>query len=687
MFRIAEKTPLNPTVTKMVIEAPLVAKKAQPGQFIIVRPFEDSERIPLTIADFDCQAGTITIIFQIVGGTTMELNQLEAGQYVHDFVGPLGRASELEGLKKVAVVGGGVGCAIAYPTAKRLHELGAEVHSIVGFRSKDLVILEQEFEAVSDHMAKMSDDGTWGEKGLVTNALEALIQAGNQYDEVIAIGPLIMMKFVCKLTEKYGIKTTVSMNPIMIEGAVSMAHQINMDPCKCPMPSQEPQVRNHNFDEVALGYTAEMAVNEAKRCLNCKNKPCQTGCPVGIDIPAFIGKVAEEDFEGAYQVLSASSALPAVCGRVCPQENQCEGKCVRGIKGESVGIGRLERFVADWHREHVNEAPVKPQPNGHKVAIIGAGPSGLTAAGDLAKLGYEVTIYEALHLAGGVLVYGIPEFRLPKAIVQQEIDGLKALGVTIETNMVIGKVLTIDELMGEYGFEAVYIASGAGLPRFMGIPGESLKGVYSANEYLTRINLMKAYKPGSKTPIMHSHKVAVVGGGNVAMDAARCAKRMGAEEVYIVYRRGMEELPARKEEVEHAQEEGIIFKTLTNPVEVLGDEDGRVRGMACIEMELGEPDASGRRRPVEKPDSRFELEVDTMIMSIGTSPNPLIRSTTPGLETNRHGCIVTNGDDGLTSREGVYAGGDAVTGAATVILAMGAGKQAAAAIHQYIQNK
>ena len=466
-----------------------------------------------------------------------------------------------------------------------------------------------------------------------------------------------------------------------------MAHQINMDPCKCPMPSQEPQVRNHNFDEVALGYTAEMAVNEAKRCLNCKNKPCQTGCPVGIDIPAFIGKVAEEDFEGAYQVLSASSALPAVCGRVCPQENQCEGKCVRGIKGESVGIGRLERFVADWHREHVNEAPVKPQPNGHKVAIIGAGPSGLTAAGDLAKLGYEVTIYEALHLAGGVLVYGIPEFRLPKAIVQQEIDGLKALGVTIETNMVIGKVLTIDELMGEYGFEAVYIASGAGLPRFMGIPGESLKGVYSANEYLTRINLMKAYKPGSKTPIMHSHKVAVVGGGNVTMDAARCAKRMGAEEVYIVYRRGMEELPARKEEVEHAQEEGIIFKTLTNPVEVLGDEDGRVRGMACIEMELGEPDASGRRRPVEKPDSRFELEVDTMIMSIGTSPNPLIRSTTPGLETNRHGCIVTNGDDGLTSREGVYAGGDAVTGAATVILAMGAGKQAAAAIHQYIQNK
>ncbi len=466
-----------------------------------------------------------------------------------------------------------------------------------------------------------------------------------------------------------------------------MATQRNMDPKKCPMPSQDPNVRNKNFDEVALGYTPEMAVNEAKRCLNCPKKPCQSGCPVGIDIPAFIAKVAEEDFEGAYQVLSASSALPAVCGRVCPQETQCEGKCVRGVKGESVGIGRLERFVADWHREHSTETPVRPAPNGHKVAIIGAGPSGLTAAGDLAKLGYAVTIYEALHLAGGVLVYGIPEFRLPKAIVQKEIDGLKAMGVDIETNMVIGKVLTIDELLNEYGFEAVYIASGAGLPRFMNIPGESLKGVYSANEYLTRINLMKAYRPDSKTPILHSHKVAVVGGGNVAMDAARCAKRLGAEKVYIVYRRGMEELPARKEEVEHAEEEGIIFKTLTNPVEVLGDENGRVCGMTCVEMELGEPDASGRRRPVVKEGSEFTLDVDTMIMSIGTSPNPLIRSTTPGLETNRHGCIVTNGDDGLTSREGVYAGGDAVTGAATVILAMGAGKHAAKAIDEYIRSK
>ena len=460
----------------------------------------------------------------------------------------------------------------------------------------------------------------------------------------------------------------------------------NMDPKKCPMPVQDPGVRNKNFSEVALGYTPEMAVNEAKRCLHCKNKPCVSGCPVGIDIPGFIAKVAEEDFEGAYEVLSASSALPAVCGRVCPQENQCEGKCVRGIKTESVGIGRLERFVADWHREHFHGEPKMPVSNGHKVAVIGSGPSGLTAAGDLAKMGYKVTVYEALHTPGGVLVYGIPEFRLPKEIVRQEIDGLKKIGVDVETNVVIGRTLTIDELF-EMGNEAVFIGSGAGLPRFMGIPGESLNGVYSANEFLTRINLMKAYKEGSKTPIQHAKNVAVVGGGNVAMDAARCAKRLGAENVYIVYRRGMEELPARKEEVEHAVEEGIIFKTLSNPIEVLDDGKGYVKGMVCQEMELGEPDASGRRRPVAKEGCTFTLDVDCMIMSIGTSPNPLIRSTTPGLETNSHGCIITNGDDGLTTREAVYAGGDAVTGAATVILAMGAGKHAAKAIDEYIKSK
>ena len=465
-----------------------------------------------------------------------------------------------------------------------------------------------------------------------------------------------------------------------------MAVQRNMNPQRCPMPVQDPMVRRRNFDEVALGYTYEMAVEEARRCLNCPNKPCTTACPVSINIPAFIERVAHEDMEGAYRIIAQSSSLPAVCGRVCPQERQCESKCVRGKKGESVAIGRLERFVADYHREHSTEQPDQPAPNGHKVAIIGAGPSGLTAAGDLAKLGYEVTIYEALHVAGGVLVYGIPEFRLPKMIVRKEIDNLKAIGVKIETNMVIGKILTVDELF-EMGNEAVYIGSGAGLPRFMNIPGESLKGVYSANEYLTRINLMKAYQKGSKTPIKHSKKVAVVGGGNVAMDAARSAMRMGAEEVSIVYRRGMEELPARKEEVEHAQEEGVIFRTLSNPVEVIGDEKGEVCGLKCVEMELGEPDESGRRSPIVKPNSEFVLDVDTMIMAIGTSPNPLIRSTTPGLTVNKRGCIVTDGESGLTSREGVYAGGDAVTGAATVILAMGAGKAAAKAIDEYLRSQ
>ncbi len=460
----------------------------------------------------------------------------------------------------------------------------------------------------------------------------------------------------------------------------------NMSNTKCPMPTQDPEVRCHNFDEVALGYTYDMAVSEARRCLNCKHKPCVSACPVQIDIPAFIERVANEDMEGAYAILTASSALPAVCGRVCPQENQCEGRCVRGLKGDSVGIGRLERFVADWHREHCSSGVQPMTLDKGKVAIIGAGPSGLTAAGDLARMGYEVTVFEALHLAGGVLVYGIPEFRLPKAIVQQEIDNLKALGVTVMTNMVIGKILTIDDLF-EQGFLAVYISSGAGLPRFMNIPGEGLKGVYSANEYLTRINLMKAYQEGSKTPILHSRRVAVVGGGNVAMDAARSAKRLGAETVYIVYRRGMEELPARKEEVEHAAEEGIVFKTLTNPVEVLGDENGFVKGLRCVEMELGEPDESGRRRPIEKADSEFVLDVDSMIVSVGTSPNPLLRQTTPGLDTDRRGCIITDGTDGQTSREGVFAGGDAVTGAATVILAMGAGKQAAKAIDRYIREK
>ncbi len=459
----------------------------------------------------------------------------------------------------------------------------------------------------------------------------------------------------------------------------------NMRMDKNPMPSQDPNVRNKNFQEVALGYTEEMALDEAARCLNCKNMPCVKGCPVQIHIPAFIEKVREGDFEGAYQIISQSSSLPAVCGRVCPQESQCEKYCVRGIKGEPVGIGRLERFVADWHREHSDGSVTVPEKNGHRVAVVGSGPAGLTCAGELARRGYDVSIFEALHTAGGVLMYGIPEFRLPKHIVQAEINTLKKLGVDIETDVVIGKTESVDELFAE-GYEAVFIGSGAGLPSFMHIPGENLTGVYSANEFLTRINLMKAYLPGSSTPIRHVHKVAVVGGGNVAMDAARCAKRLGAEEVYIVYRRSEAELPARAEEVEHAKEEGIIFKTLTNPVEILAGEDKFVAAIRCLKMELGEPDSSGRRRPIPIEGSEFDIPVDTVVMSIGTTPNPLIKSTTAGLETTRKGGLVTD-ESGKTTREGIYAGGDAVTGSATVILAMGAGKEAAHSIDEYIKSK
>lgn len=461
----------------------------------------------------------------------------------------------------------------------------------------------------------------------------------------------------------------------------------NMRTDKNPMPSQAPEVRRRNFLEVALGYDEAAAIDEAKRCLQCKRPFCMQGCPVSIHIPAFIREVAEGNFEAAYQIIHQSSSLPAVCGRVCPQESQCEGQCVRGKKGEPVAIGRLERFVADWHNAHTAGGDgEKPVPNGHRVAVIGSGPSGLTCAGDLAKKGYQVTVYEALHLAGGVLVYGIPEFRLPKSIVQKEIDGLKAMGVDIVTNVVVGRTITIDELMQEEGFEAVFIGSGAGLPKFMNIPGENLKGVYSANEYLTRINLMKAYQPDAATPIQPAKSVAVVGGGNVAMDAARCARRMGAE-VTIIYRRTEAELPARREEVEHAMEEGIRFAFLTNPVSIQGDEQGWVRSVRCQKMELGEPDASGRRRPVPVPGSEEELPMDCVIMALGTSPNPLIKTTTQGLETTRWGGIIVEEATGLTSREGVYAGGDAVTGAATVILAMGAGKTAAAAIDTYLQKE
>ncbi len=468
----------------------------------------------------------------------------------------------------------------------------------------------------------------------------------------------------------------------------------NMNPKRNPMPSQDPALRAHNFLEVAEGYTEQMAIDEALRCLGCKNTPCVLGCPVNIRIPEFIAKVKEGDFEGAYEIIHSTSSLPAVCGRVCPQETQCESRCVRGIKGESVGIGRLERFVADWHNAHSDKLPKIAPQNGKKVAVVGSGPSGLTCAGDLAKRGYSVSIFEALHTAGGVLVYGIPEFRLPKSIVKKEVDNLRAMGVEIMTDVIIGKTLTVDELF-EMGFGAVFIGSGAGLPSFMGIPGESYNGVYSANEFLTRSNLMKAYKDGSDTPIMKGGRVAVVGGGNVAMDAARTALRLGAEKVYVIYRRSMDELPARREEVEHAVEEGVDFRLLNNPTEILGYENkddrrdpknGFVTGIKCIKMQLGEPDERGRRRPEPIAGSEFVLDVDTVIMSIGTTPNPLIKSTTAGLEVNQKGGIIVS-ENGATTRDGVYAGGDAVTGAATVISAMGAGKIAAKAIDEYLTDK
>lgn len=453
---------------------------------------------------------------------------------------------------------------------------------------------------------------------------------------------------------------------------------------KTPMPEQEPTVRNKNFKEVTLGYTPEMAIEEAKRCLNCKNRPCVSGCPVNVQIPDFIAKIAEGDFKAAYEIIAQTNALPAVCGRVCPQERQCESKCVRGIKGESVAIGALERFAADYYRENYERETPEIKSNGKKVAVVGGGPSGLTCAGDLAKLGYDVTLFEAFHTAGGVLVYGIPEFRLPKAIVKYEIEGLKALGVKIMTDMVIGKVLSVDEII-EMGFDAVFIGSGAGLPMFMGIEGESSVGVYSANEFLTRINLMKAYLDEYDTPIKRSKSVAVIGGGNVAMDAARSAKRLGAEHVYIIYRRGEEEMPARREEIKHAKEEEIEFTLLTNPTRILADENSHVSAIECIKMQLGEPDASGRRRPEAVEGSEFTIDVDAVIMALGTSPNPLIRTTTEGIEANRRGCLVVD-ENMQTTKQGVYAGGDAVTGAATVILAMGAGKKAAESIDAYLSN-
>ncbi len=748
MFEIISKKRWNEQVAQIDVKAPLIAAKARPGQFIILSVDEGGERIPLTIHRADTEAGTVRVIFQIVGKTTRRLNELEVGDFIHDFVGPLGKSSDIDGYqgKRVAVIGGGLGTAIAFPQAEYLHKSGAVVDLICGFRSSDIILLEEEMRAICDTLIIMTDDGSNGHQGFTTDALRERIEAGFDYDLVIAIGPMIMMKMIAELTRPYGIHTIVSMNSIMVDGTGMCggcrltvgsdmvfacvdgpdfdAHLVdfdeairrsgiykkeerlsdelhlchltgethtsetrNMSNVKAPMPEQPADARRRNFSEVTLGYSEETAMAEARRCIQCKHKPCTNGCPVEVRIPEFLASVVAGNFSEAYEIITDTNSLPAVCGRVCPQESQCEMTCVRGIKGEPVAIGRLERFVADWYRENVELEPTTPTSNGHKVAVVGSGPAGLTCAGDLAKAGYEVTLFESFHVPGGVLMYGIPEFRLPKAIVQKEIRKLEDLGVSIRTNMVIGKILTIDELMNDYAFEAVFVGTGAGLPMFPNIPGRNYNGVYSANEFLTRINLMKGYRwPVTDTPIPIGKHVAVLGGGNVAMDAARSALRLGAEQVDIIYRRSEEELPARLEEVHHAKEEGVNLMLLHNPVEVLGDENGWVNGLVLQKMTLGEPDASGRRSPVAVPGSEFEYPVDTFIVAIGQSPNPLIKQTTPDIEVNPRGCIITDTAT-ETSRPGVFAGGDVVTGAATVILAMGAGKTAARSIREYIDSK
>lgn len=756
MFKIVNKKELAQDTVLMDVHAPRIAQSALPGQFLIVKMDENGERIPLTISDYNLEQGTVTIVFKVIGNSTRKMAQYNVGESFRDVVGPLGRPSEFVSLseeelktKKFVFVGGGVGIAPIYPQVKWLHNHGVEVDCIIGARTHSLLVFEDELRSVCN-LYVTTDDGTSEYKGVVTEVLKTLIDGGKKYDEVIAIGPMIMMKFVSQTAHSYGIRCTVSLNSLMVDGTgmcgacrvsiggetkftcvdgpefdaslvdfdLAMKRQAmyntvegkkQMDAeekaeghiChiggiteemrdkkhRIPVREQDPKVRAKNFDEVCLGYNAEEAILEAQRCLNCKNPQCVKGCPVNIHIPDFIKYVAEGNFMEAAKVINNDTALPAVCGRVCPQEKQCEGNCVLGKKGEPVAIGKLERFIGDWVREN-NIAFDKPVANnGHKVAVIGSGPSGITCAKELMMMGYDVTVFEALHEYGGVLVYGIPAFRLPKeTVVRYEIENVQRMGVHFEKDIIIGRTVSIDDLMDKEGFEAVFIGSGAGLPNFMNIEGENLCGVVSANEFLTRNNLLFAYKEGYETPNYVGKRVAVVGGGNVAMDAARTALRLGAE-VKIVYRRSEDELPARAEEVHHAKEEGVEFHLLCNPIEILGNSEGWVSGMKCVRMELGEPDASGRRKPVVMPNSEFVLDVDMVIMSIGTSPNPLISSTTPGLEINKKNCIVADEESGQTSRPGVFAGGDAVSGAATVILAMGAGKKAAKAIDEYIRNK
>ncbi|MFA5786707.1 MAG: NADPH-dependent glutamate synthase [Actinomycetota bacterium] len=795
MYKIVKREQFGPATFLWEVLAPDVANACEPGHFVMVRISETGERIPLTVADYDRAKGTVTVVVQAVGKTTFQMMNMDQGEPVLDFIGPLGVASRLEKKNKVVLVGGGLGVAPVFPQLKRHKELGSYTISIIGFRSKTLVFWDEKFAKHSDEIHFATDDGSFGTQGVVTVALEQVLRDHVDIDEVIAIGPLRMMKACAEVTRPRGIRTMVSLNSIMVDGTGMCGscratvggkmkfacvdgpdfdgHQVDFDelmhrqrrfqreeqeclkhyeaerrrlrelgvgegmggrralgagdgerapiepqprtinildtplpvpepplpadtprrvkkvtevaPKRTPMPEQKPEARVENFGEVALGYTLEMAVAEANRCIQCKKPKCVPGCPVDIDIPAFIEALARRDLKESYRILKSANALPAVCGRVCPQEIQCEATCAVSKKVEPVAIGRLERFVADFAAGRGWDEPIKTTPTGKKAAIVGSGPAGLACAGDLVRAGVDVTVYEGLHVVGGVLKYGIPEFRLPNETIDIEVDALAGLGVHFEVDKLIGKIFTIPQLMADKGYDVAFVGTGAGSPKFMGIPGESLNGVISANEFLTRVNLMQGFRqPLYDTPVGMGKRVAVIGAGNTAMDACRVALRMGAEKVYLVYRRTVKESPARAEELHHAIEEGVECMWLTNPTRILGDESGWVTGMEVIDMELGEPDSSGRARPVPKAGTEHVLEVDTVIPALGTSANPVIAQSTPGLATNRWGYIEVDPVTQMTSVPGVFAGGDIVTGAATVILAMGAGRRAARGILHYL---
>ena len=748
MFEVVSNEEIAPKLHRMVILAPRVARARKPGQFVIVRVGEGAERIPLTIADDDAAAGTITLIIQAVGRSTQNIVAVPVGGALRDVAGPLGQPTHIEDFGKVVCVGGGAGTAVLFPLAKALAAAGNDLTTIIGGRSEKFVVLRDELGAISNELLCTTEDGSLGETGFVTAPLKRLLEAGNgsRPQAVYAIGPVPMMKAVANLTREYGVKTIVSLNPLMVDGTgmcggcrvtvggetkfacvdgpefdghlvdfdelagrQAAYHELDEHGCRIslePAPDapaakvlsakerlrigrvgmleQDADERSHNFTEVNLGLTADLAVLEAQRCIQCKNRPCVSGCPVEVRIPEFLERVAASDFAGAAEVLLTDNALPATTGRVCPQEVQCEGVCVRGKKGDPVAIGWLERFVADWAAANLDFVAPKVTPSGYSVAVVGAGPGGLTVAGELARLGHAVHIFEALHDTGGVLRYGIPEFRLPKNIVDKEVDNLRRLGVEVECDVIIGRTLTVQELMAD--FDAVFVANGAGLPMFLNIPGENLKGVYSANEYLTRVNLMGAYMNyDGVTPIARGKRVLVFGGGNVAMDAVRTARRLGADKAICAYRRTRAEMPARIEEIVHAEQEGIDFQFLIAPLAILADEQGWVRAVRMQRMELGEPDDSGRRRPVPVPGSEFEVECDVAVVALGTIANPLLTNATPAIELNKWGNIVTD-DTHATSMSGVFAGGDIVRGGATVILAMGDGKEAARSIDAYLRK-